>query len=214
MIAICTELHHLCRDLRRFRFPFSADKIPMNGIYLLFEAGETGHGAGRIVRVGSHTGDNNLPSRLREHFVIENKDRSIFRKNIGRALLNREGDPFLDQWEWDMTSKDNRNLLGPLLDRTKQAQVEGQVTAYVQGHLSFAVLAVSGTSRRLDLESKLISAVSLCAECRPSDNWLGLHSTRQRICDSGLWQVQKLYKQPLSTLELDSLSRRLRSTHQ
>jgi len=35
-----------------------------------------------------------MPSRLLQHFVMENKDRSIFRKNIGRALLARAGDPY------------------------------------------------------------------------------------------------------------------------
>jgi hypothetical protein len=35
---------------------------------------------------------------LKEHFVNENKDRSIFRKNIGRALLNKDNDYFIEQW--------------------------------------------------------------------------------------------------------------------
>jgi hypothetical protein len=33
-----------------------------------------------------------MPSRLFQHFVIENKGRSIFRENIGRALLAAAGD--------------------------------------------------------------------------------------------------------------------------
>jgi hypothetical protein len=49
----------------------------------MFEAGESGHGTDRIVYVGTHTGPGNLPARLAEHFVRENKDRSIFRGNIG-----------------------------------------------------------------------------------------------------------------------------------
>ena len=56
---------------------------------VLFETGELAHGADRIVWVGTHTGSNEMPSRLKQHFLKENKDRSIFRKNIGRALLNR-----------------------------------------------------------------------------------------------------------------------------
>jgi hypothetical protein len=65
----------------------------VNGIYVLFERGEECHDGGRIVRVGTHTGDGQLRSRMLQHFVNENKDRSIFRKNIGRALLNRDRDP-------------------------------------------------------------------------------------------------------------------------
>ena len=52
----------------------------------------------RIVRIGTHRGDNNLYNRLKEHFINENKDRSIFRKNIGRALLNKNQDSYLEIW--------------------------------------------------------------------------------------------------------------------
>ena len=41
----------------------------------------------RIVRIGTHTGENQLRSRLMQHFVKENKNRSIFRKNIGRCFF-------------------------------------------------------------------------------------------------------------------------------
>lgn len=71
---------------------------------MVFEEGEYAHGGSRVVRVGSRTGDDQLPFRLTQHFLLENKDRSIFRKNIGCALLNRDGDPFLAQWEQDLTS--------------------------------------------------------------------------------------------------------------
>ena len=82
-------------SLQVFHFPFDVTRIPLNGIYVLFERGEVAHGANRIVRVGTHTGDDQLRSCLRQHFLLENKDRSIFRKNIGRAPLNRDYDPFL-----------------------------------------------------------------------------------------------------------------------
>ena len=77
----------------RLGFSDGFTNVPLNGIYLLYERGELGHGADRIVRVGTHTGKNQLVSRLKQHFVHENKDRSIFRKNIGRAILNRQQDP-------------------------------------------------------------------------------------------------------------------------
>ena len=105
MSEICNEVHHLFNELERFRFPFDVDKIPSNGIYILFEVGEQAHGIDRIVRIGTHTGNNQLRSRLQQHVVKENKDRSIFRKNIGRALLNRTKDPFMEQWEWDLTTR-------------------------------------------------------------------------------------------------------------
>ncbi|MSP93707.1 MAG: hypothetical protein EXR00_00415 [Alphaproteobacteria bacterium] len=37
-----------------------------------------------------------------------NKDRSIFRKHVGRCLLAKSGDPLLAQWEIDLTTKASR----------------------------------------------------------------------------------------------------------
>ena len=84
----CEEIHNLFNNTKRLKFPFNEEEIPLNGIYILFEKNEFAHNLDRIVRVGTHTGDNQLRARLNQHFVKENKDRSIFRKNIGRALLN------------------------------------------------------------------------------------------------------------------------------
>src|SRR6476646_10177585 len=101
----CEELHQWANSLTVFTFPFDIRALPLNGLYFLFENGETAHGTNRIVRVGTHTGKDQLPSRLKQHFLVENKDRSIFRKNIGRALLNKDNDPFLSDWELDLTAR-------------------------------------------------------------------------------------------------------------
>jgi len=98
MSEICQQLHELFNDLPRYWFPFNELAIPRNGIYILFEKHEHAHGVDRIVRVGTHTGENQLRSRLKQHFLNETKDRSIFRKNIGRAMLQKAEDPFLEQW--------------------------------------------------------------------------------------------------------------------
>ena len=45
---ICAALHHLFNELERFTFPFGAGKLPCNGIYILFEAGERAHNVDRI----------------------------------------------------------------------------------------------------------------------------------------------------------------------
>ena len=80
-VNYCKELHELTNKLARLSFPFNKDLIPRNGIYILFEKGENAHnGLNRIVRIGTHTGDNQLFSRLKQNFLIEDKDRSIFRK--------------------------------------------------------------------------------------------------------------------------------------
>jgi len=150
--------------------------IPKDGIYILFEKEEFAHSTNRIVRIGTHTGNNKLRSRLKEHFVNENKDRSIFRKNIGRALLNKDKHPFLKQWEIDLTTKKAKELHSNSIDLTKQKEIEKRVTKYVRDNFSFVVFQIDNKDKRLELESKIISTVSLCDECKPSPNWLGLSS--------------------------------------
>ena len=181
MSEICKDLHCIFSKLKRFEFPFNEREIPRNGIYVLFEAGEIAHGGDRIVRIGTHTGENQLRSRLKQHFINENKDRSIFRKNIGRAILNSEANSFIQQWNWDLTTRRAKDRYGPLVDWKRQEEVEKKVSAYIQGHFSLVVFAVAEKSIRLNLESKIISTISLCNECRPSEKWLGLHSPRAKI---------------------------------
>lgn len=205
MSQICHSLHQLFNSLTIYRFPFNAKLLPKNGIYILFEDGERAHEANRIVRVGTHTGDNQLPSRLQQHFVKENKDRSIFRKNIGRAILNRNQDPFLDWWELDLTTSEAKQRYLLNLDIDRQKQIEGNVSEYIQQHLRFVVFRVDEKKKRLDWESKIISTVSLCAKCGPSSAWLGNYSPKEKIRQSGLWIVNELYKTPLSEDELHDL---------
>lgn len=192
-------------------------EIPENGIYVLFEKGEFGHGVDRIVRVGTHTGKNQLRSRLFQHFVKENKDRSIFRKNIGRALLSKVGDPFLKKWELDLTPHDVRVEHGNSSYIKKQNEIEKRVTNCIQNNFSFVVFGVDDGEKRLALESKIISTVNQCDECKPSNNWLGLFAANQKyqsekvfknclkIKESGLWLVNELGNDPISENELVDL---------
>jgi len=192
MSQICDELHRWFNNRQRFRFPFDSAAIPRNGIYVLFEAGERAHGGDRIVRAGTHTGENQLCSRLKQHFVLENKDRSIFRKNIGRALLARNHDPYADQWESDLTSSLAKDQKAHLINPARQRQVERDVSKRIQDFFSFAVIEVANKADRLSLESRIISTISLCSECQPSTGWLGLSSPKNKICESGLWLVNEL----------------------
>ncbi len=191
--------------LPTFSFPYDEKNIPENGIYILFEKGETGHDGNRIVRIGTHTGINQLRSRLRQHFLASNKDRSIFRKNIGRCFLNKMHDPYLSLWELDMTTKLARNLHGISINVEKQKHIEEQISEYMRKNFFFAVIEVSDKEKRLAFESKMISTVSLCKECRPSKNWLGLFSPKEKIRESGLWLVNELYKEPLSETDITKL---------
>lgn len=205
MSDVCSRFHGLVASAPRLSFPFDPKRIPKDGIYVLFEEGERGHGADRIVRVGTHTGAKQLPPRLRQHFILENKDRSIFRKNIGRALLRRDHDPFIGQWELDLTTRAARARYAGTVDSAKQSLLEKRVTEYMQASFTFIVLRVEEKDERLELESKLISTVSQCADCGPSPNWLGRHSPKQQIREGGMWNVNELYKTPLSVTDLGSV---------
>jgi hypothetical protein len=204
---LCSNLHKLFNGMRRFDFPFNKNDIPKNGIYVLFEEGEQAHGGNRIVRVGTHTGNNQLRSRLFQHFVNENKDRSIFRKNIGRALLNRDKDNFLEQWELDLTTKKAKEQHFNNIDLEKQKEIEKKVTDYIQKNFSFVVFEVNDKEKRLKIESKIISTISLCEECKPSSNWLGLFSPKKKIREGGLWLVNELYKEPMNEEEFNELQK-------
>ena len=51
--------------------------------------------------------------------------------------------------------------------------------------------------------------VSLCDECKPSKNWLGLFSPKEKIRKSGLWLVNELWKTPLSDEDMKELKQML-----
>lgn len=193
----CTELHRWASLRHRFYFPFDDREIPLNGIYILFERNEHAHGTDRVVRVGTHTGQSQLRSRLKQHFLVENKDRSIFRKNIGRALLRKKHDPFLVDWEIDLTPLAARVEHNHRIDEQRRREIEREVSSYIQNNFSFVVLQVDSKEQRLRLESRMISTVSRCPICKPSKDWLGSYSTKEKIRKSGLWLVNELYKEPL-----------------
>jgi len=207
----CELLHKVVCSMERHFFPFDESSIPQNGIYVLFQKSEIGHGADRIVRVGTHTGRKQLPSRLKQHFINENKDRSIFRKNIGRALLNKNNDPFLNYWELDLTSRKNKEKYSHKIDFDRQKEIESRVSQYIQKNFSFSVFHVEDKLKRLEVESKLISTVSSCNDCKPSYKWLGNYSPKAKIRESGLWLVNQPYKTPLTLQELKQLEKQIMS---
>jgi len=205
----CEEIHRLFNSMKRYSFPYNPNDIPLNGIYILFQEGEKAHGKDRIVRIGTHTGKDQLRSRLWQHFVNENKDRSIFRKNIGRAILNKDKNPLLKQWELDLTTKEDKDKYLKNIDMKKQKEIEKQVTKYLQENFTFVVFEVLDKNERLALESKIISTVSSCKDCKASTQWLGNYSPKDKIRESGLWLVNELYKEPLNEKDLIILKQKI-----
>jgi len=191
------------------KFPFDSQMLPNNGIYFFFENGENwGHGGNnpRIVRIGTHK-DGNFQNRIKEHFIINDSkmnftalqspphDRSIFRKNIGRALLNKENDGYLRIWEIDFTSRKNRDKYAHLRNIKKEKDIEFEVTKILRQNFSFKFVIMDNEFSRMGkngLESSLIGTVAQCKQCKSSNNWLGNYSPKNQIIESGLWLIQHL----------------------
>jgi len=206
----CRWLHEQLERLPPIRFPFHLGSLPANGIYFFYEGGDAScHGSceHRIVRIGTSK-DGNFRGRIEEHFLVGRledvrmapdraapKDRSIFRKNLGRALLNRDGDGYLGVWDADFTSRRNRDAHGHRRDTAKEERVEAEVTRILRKRFSFRFIILEDETERMGssgLESHLIGTVAQCRECSPSDTWLGNSSPKPQIRESGLWQVQHL----------------------
>jgi hypothetical protein len=202
MSKICYEIHKELNKLTRYNFTSQIAHIPLNGLYVLFEKGETAHGFDRIVRFGTHRKKDNLKETVKDIFYNKKKDRNIFVKNIGRALLSLNSDPYLDIWNIDMTRMSNKLKYEHLIDSDHQNNIEEKVMHYVQNNITLAVLQIEDFNSRLSILPKLISTISICKECYPSINWLGLHSPVDKIKSSGLWQINKLYKEQLTMEEL------------
>ena len=131
---LCQAVHEAARALPRVAYPFDRSDLPRDGIYLFFEAGEyDGHtGAERIVRVGTHR-NGNFRSRISEHYMLNKelniradrsppRDRSIFRKNLGRAWICKQNIGYLDVWNTDLTAAEidtNMHTDGTLLSSAR-----------------------------------------------------------------------------------------------
>ena len=209
MSELCKWLHEQLEKLPIIKFPFTLEELPENGIYFFYEKDEIwGHGGNklRIVRIGTHK-DGNFRSRVKEHYLLDESkmnfdrdmpkpsDRSIFRKNIGRALINRNGINYLQTWEIDFTTRENRQLYGNIRNIDIERRIESMITTTLREKFYFRFIIIDSQLERMGskgLESSLIGTVASCKLCKPSDNWLGKHSPKKEIRESGLWLVQHL----------------------
>jgi hypothetical protein len=220
---LCQWLHETLAALTLVRYPFRLSQLPENGIYFFHENGElwghSGHQL-RIVRVGTHR-EGNFRSRIKEHFLLEErrmnfnktgpapKDRSIFRKNIGRALLNKAHDDYLRIWEIDFMTRKNVDRYANLRDIDKEMRLEREITRILRTSFGFRFIPLESQARRMGrrgLEARLIGTVASCNLCKPSDAWLGRHSPKARIRESGLWLVQHLSSPQIDASDKTTIS--------
>ncbi|MEN6326010.1 MAG: DUF6884 domain-containing protein [Syntrophomonas sp.] len=204
---------NLCKAVNQFfnmmpRMDYQMiSKIPYeNGIYIMFEKGQKYGELDRIVRVGTHTSDDRLKSRLKDHFIRRNKDGSIFRKNIGKALLNNKNDSYLNIWSLDTSKPINKDFI----DEVKQAEIENSVSEYLCNNITFVCFPVSKKEDRLRIEEALISLLNKSGDFYPDNNWLGKFSPVSKICESGLWLTAGLDAEPLTAEEFGFIKESVR----
>jgi hypothetical protein len=208
----CRWLHEHLQLLPIFKYPFDLKLLPTNGIYFFYEEDENSdHGDGilkpRIVRIGTHK-ENNFRTRISEHFLLNESrmkftlinpkpsDRSIFRKNIGRALLNKQKDfDYLKVWDIDYISHIKRTKSSQLRNIDKEKNIESQITSLLCKTFYFRVIPLVGQEKRIGktgMESRLIGTVARCKLCNQSKNWMGKYSPIPRIKGGKLWLSQHL----------------------
>ena len=205
------KLHKIFNQAKRYDNNFNPDDLINNGIYILFEKGETYEDMDRVVRVGTHTGENKLPARMVQHYQIETKDRSIFRKNIGRIYLNQVNDPYIDVWNVSNTERKNRLANLPYRDFEKERLLEERITQEINDHFTFSLIEVNDKTYRLYLEMAIIATIAQ-GESTPSSNWLGNDSPVEKIRDYGLWQVQGLKRDPITDNDLEYIKNHIVNT--
>ena len=152
----------------------------------------------RIVRIGTHKRKMDF-----DEDKAKPSDRSIFRRNIGGALLNKDKDSYLEVWEIDFLPKKNRIKYGHLRDIEKEKSVEQQIREILRNRFFFRLMVIKNEKiGNGGLESKLIGTVNKCKKCKPSENWLGNYSPKEQIRISGLWLVQHLNAREVSGKEM------------
>ncbi|KXA93333.1 hypothetical protein AKJ64_00930 [candidate division MSBL1 archaeon SCGC-AAA259E17] len=228
----CEWLHEKLEKLPKIQYPFEKSSLPKNGIYFFYEKGETwGHDGNkpRIVRVGTHK-SGNFRSRISEHFLFEEErkmdfdqndskpsDRSIFRKNIGRALLNKDDNDYLKVWNIDFIKRKNREEHASKRNISKEREIERKITEILRENFSFRFIAFEGGTNIMGkegLESNLIGTLGQCSECKPSKDWLGNSSSKPKIRESGLWLIQHLKDSPIDEADKKVISDSIKKSGQ
>ena len=152
----------------------------IKGVYFFFEPGEmrsSSHSEFRVVRVGTHTGNNStLGTRLFEHKV--DGGRSVFRDHINAALKNRaRARKSYDKDHWHA----------------------GCISSYI-GKMPFLWIKVDDQGTRKFIERNSIALLSNWERNPidpPSNEWLGncredpliRNPNHDKVTRSGLWNV-------------------------
>ncbi len=89
-------------------------------------------------------------------------------------------------YRWDGQTKWRTKNCGATCEFYRKTPSEelcgwGATSKYIQENFSFVVLPVKNKEKRLKLESKPISTISSCKECKPSEKWLGINCPNEKL---------------------------------
>lgn len=172
--------------------------FPNRGVYFFFEPGEYRQDGRtpRVVRVGTHAVSINsrskLWTRLRAHRGslkgTGNHRGSIFRLHVGAALGARDHGNTIVPESWGIGASAPHSI------RDIEKAHEQLVSVYI-GRMGIAWLGVPDDAGPSSLRSTIErNAIALLSRGRkpidtPSAAWLGRHSPRPEIRESGLWNL-------------------------
>lgn len=206
---------------------------PERGVYFFFEPGETRRDTGdgpRVVRVGTHAlkagARSSLWGRLSQHKGSAssgggNHRGSIFRLIVGAAIKRREGSEEPASWGIGSDAGQAAKRLGIARAAVKERELALEREVGVQiGAMPFVYLSVEDPPGPESLRGLIErNSIALLSNYRSglmgsgSPGWLGLHSGRERVVRSGLWNnnhVDEDYD-PAFLDSLDELIRRARA---
>jgi hypothetical protein len=196
--------------------------LPQRGVYFFFEEGElrqdTGNGM-RVVRVGTHAlgagSRSTLRQRLGQHLGTRsgsgNHRGSIFRLLVGQALMASGQLPSCPSWGLKGAASQAATVLKmePATLKSSEAALEQAVSRYI-GNMQVVVIRVPDEpgpkSMRGWIERNSIGLLSNYAGeplDSPSPNWLGHHSNRHLVANSGLWNQNHVEERHDSTFLTD-----------
>ncbi len=188
-------------------------RLPARGVYFFFEEGEERRESGtgmRVVRVGTHalgTGSRStLRQRLGQHLGTRsgtgNHRGSIFRLLVGQALTASGKVPACASWGVKGTAGHAATVLHVEPDTLKAAEaaLEQAVSRYI-GNMHVVLIDVPDEPGPHSLRGRiernsiaLLSNVERDPLDAASSAWLGLHSSRQLVAGSGLWNQNHVHE--------------------
>lgn len=200
-------IHDMIRKMPQYTWDTIGNLEFENGIYIIFEPKNSDGASNRIVRIGTHTGPDRLKGRIRGHYISNRKDGSVFRKDIGLAMLNKERDEYSDIWNLNTSNpqikKENEDRLNPDFEK----MLEERVSDYLREKTKFVCIEVNDLDERLRIEEGLIAILGGNKNFKPDDDWLGYYHPDSRIRKNFIWNKQGLDGKPLSLDEVRNLVR-------